>query len=216
MKEMKEEWKYIEGFGNRYMVSNTGKVKSMNYNKQGYEKELKPFINPDGYKIVCLNRNTCRVNRLVAQAFIPNLNNLPEVNHIDTDRTNDNVWNLEWSTHEDNIKHSAKLGHYKGKFGKDNPNYGNDTLHKRYMEDKEFAKEKQSRPAEQNGRATPIKMYDIDMNLIKEFTYMKQCFQYIIDNGYVTTKNPESLRSKINSCIKNNKPYKNMFYFEKQ
>lgn len=71
-------------------------------------------VNHRGYKNVGLyneeKKETCRVNRLVAQAFIPNPLNLPEVNHLDGDKSNNNDWNLEWCTHAENMEHAGNHG----------------------------------------------------------------------------------------------------------
>lgn len=96
---MQEIWKDIDGFDG-YQVSNTGKVKSLNYNHTGKERILKASINTYGYKIVNLFRygkkKNMYIHQLVARAFIPNPDNLPQVNHKDEDKTNNNVSNLEW------------------------------------------------------------------------------------------------------------------------
>lgn len=107
---MKEEWRDIEGFEGKYMASNTGKVKSLNYNKTGKEKILEGVDYGYGYLYVVLYKDgkgkPCRINRLVAMAFIPNPDNLPEVNHKDKIRTNNNVENLEWCTSQYNVEYS--------------------------------------------------------------------------------------------------------------
>lgn len=96
---MKEIWKDIKGYEGKYLISNTGKVKSLNYNNTKKSKLLKQN-NINGYNTVCLWENSkskrCRVNRLVAEAFISNPSNLPEVNHKDENKMNNNVDNLEW------------------------------------------------------------------------------------------------------------------------
>ena len=95
-----EMWKDIEEYNGEYQVSNLGRVKSFKNNK---EKLLKPFFtktNQEGYLVVNLCQNNKRkiklVHRLVAEAFIPNPNNFPFINHKDEDKTNNNVDNLEW------------------------------------------------------------------------------------------------------------------------
>lgn len=110
---MVEIWKDIEGYEGKYQVSNYGRVKSLNYNK---EKILKIGDNSKGYKIVTLCKDgkskTYFVHRLVAFAFIPNPNNLPQVNHKDEDPSNNCVNNLEWCSAEYNInygKHNEKV-----------------------------------------------------------------------------------------------------------
>ena len=96
-----EIWRDIDGFDG-YQVSNLGNVRSLNYNGTGNVQLLKPSLSgPNrGYKSISMQvadkvirRN---VHRLVARAFIPNPNDLPEINHIDEDGTNNKVNNLEW------------------------------------------------------------------------------------------------------------------------
>lgn len=76
---------------------------------------LKQHDNHNGYMRVGFSVNGKRVDklvhRLVGQTFIPNLNNSPEINHLDCDPTNNNVSNLEWCTHQENIAYRDKLGH---------------------------------------------------------------------------------------------------------
>ncbi len=106
---MEEIWKTIEGFEGLYEVSNLGRVRSLDrIRKAGYGsiakikgKILVPQnINHKKYLVVNLYRNEVGkhylVHRLVANAFIPNPNNLPEINHKDENPSNNNVSNLEW------------------------------------------------------------------------------------------------------------------------
>ena len=107
---MKEIWRDIKGYEGKYMVSNLGRVKSLNYRNTGKEKIMKGLDNGKGYLFVQLCKDgkvkNCRINRLVAQAFLPNPNNLPEVNHKDKIRTNNKVENLEWCTSQYNVEYS--------------------------------------------------------------------------------------------------------------
>lgn len=102
---MNEVWKSIDGYEN-YMISNLGRVKSLNYNHTGEERVLRCGANKDGYHIVGLYKNgkrrMFRVNRLVAQTFIPNPENKPRVDHINTIRTDNRVDNLRWVTDTEN------------------------------------------------------------------------------------------------------------------
>lgn len=98
------------------------------------------------------------------------------------------------------------------KFGETNPNYKNDTLHIKYLNDPKLSKEKQSRPAEQNGRAIPIIMYDENMNEIKNFSYILNCVKYLIDNNLVKSKNEQAVYLGIYKSNKNNKPYYNYYF----
>ena len=110
---MKEIWKDIEGYKGLYQVSNMGRVKSLERTvrcDRGYriipERILKTGKNNCGYLHVQLCKEgkviTCRVHRLVAQAFIENPNNLPVINHKDEDKTNNCVDNLEFCSYSYN------------------------------------------------------------------------------------------------------------------
>lgn len=117
---MTEIWKEVAGSDGKYKVSNLGNM--MTYRGRT-PRLLKQHANPKGYMITCLcvNRKskTVVVHRLVAQAFIPNPENKPQVNHIDGKKANNVVSNLEWNTASENGLHSFKyLGrkiHWAGK-----------------------------------------------------------------------------------------------------
>lgn len=100
------------GYENIYEVSSYGRIKSIKFSKIKY---IKPKQNHGGYLEVLLynkdgKRKTARVHRLVAEAFVPNPKNLPEVNHIDGDKTNNYINNLEWTSRSRNQKHAYKTG----------------------------------------------------------------------------------------------------------
>lgn len=116
-----EVWKPIRNYEESYEVSNLGRVRSKDrytptWNgrvfKKGVLKTLKE--DKDGYFKVWLSKNSKKkpffVHRLVAEAFIDNPDNLPVVNHIDGDKKNNRVENLEWCTRSQNDKHAFKLG----------------------------------------------------------------------------------------------------------
>lgn len=94
-----EHWKDILGYEGLYQVSDLGRVKSLNYLHTGKERVL-AGKNIRGYLVVGLSKNgkvkQCKVHRLVAEAFIPNPDGLPCVNHRDECRTSNMVSNLEW------------------------------------------------------------------------------------------------------------------------
>ena len=95
---MKEIWKDVVGYEGLYQVSNSGKIRSLS--EQYYLQEKKPQVNNYGYLTVLLYKN-CKqtrktVHRIVAEAFLPNPNCLPQINHIDENKKNNDVSNLEW------------------------------------------------------------------------------------------------------------------------
>lgn len=100
----KEEWKTIEEYP-KYQVSKLGRVSNIKT-----ERVLKLCVNSSGYKKVVLNGKNEYVHRLVAETFIPNPNNLPEVNHKDGNKWNNCVDNLEWVSKSENAKHAFDLG----------------------------------------------------------------------------------------------------------
>ena len=106
-----EEWKQIKDYSN-YEISNTGVIKTTKNEFTRKEKILKRKKSNNGYVRVGLWKNNKvsfkSVHRLVAIHFIPNPDNLPEVNHKDGDKENCNDWNLEWNTHEQNINHAIE------------------------------------------------------------------------------------------------------------
>ena len=105
-----EEWKPVKGYEGLYEVSNLGRVKSLNYRRTGKEEIMKVWNDSCGYLLVKLHKDgKCKyytVHRLVAQTFLENPNNLPEVNHIDENKENNKASNLEWCTARYNMEYS--------------------------------------------------------------------------------------------------------------
>ena len=105
-----EEWKDIKGYEGLYQISNYGRVKSLGNDRNRKEKILKNQSNNKKYEIInlCKNGKIKRyfIHRLVAEAFIPNPNNLPYINHKDENPSNNYVNNLEWCT----IKYNNNYG----------------------------------------------------------------------------------------------------------
>lgn len=117
---MIEIWKPVLGYEGYYIVSNIGRIASVNRyvkNKAGgmtliKGQMLKPQTSLKGYKTITLHKRckpkTFQIHRLVAVAFIENPLNLPQVNHKDTDKSNNTVSNLEWITNYDNMQHAIR------------------------------------------------------------------------------------------------------------
>lgn len=129
-----EVWRDIKGYEEKYQISNLGRVKSLSFNKTGEKKLLKPHDNGNGYLTVCLwkdNRYKHKyIHRLVAEAFLPNPENKPCIDHINTNRDDNRIENLRWCTYSENLmnpitnKKSSET-HREIYQGNNNPNYGN-------------------------------------------------------------------------------------------
>lgn len=142
--EQIELWKDIKNYEGLYQISNYGRVKALEksvwtgkYFKYYPEIILKLTSDKDGYLCITLHKDgkakSFKVHRLVAEAFIPNPDNKPTVNHKNGDKTKNYVDNLEWMTNKENTAHARRTGLMKenqygknnymyGKYGKDNPN----------------------------------------------------------------------------------------------
>lgn len=114
-----EKWADIKGYEGSYQISNMGRVKSLkrkiNSNNGGKyvknESILTPIISSKGYYRVSLSKDSktkiFSIHRLVAESFIQNTNNLPQVNHKDENKLNNNVDNLEWCDNKYNLRYSC-------------------------------------------------------------------------------------------------------------
>lgn len=145
-----EEWRPVPGYPN-YEVSNTGRVRSIDridaLGRLHKGIELKQFSDgKENYLYVTLckpgtNRHEC-VHRIVAFAFIPNPDGHNEINHIDEDKKNNAVWNLEWCSrsynnsygghHNGENNHMAKLKEHEARYIKEHPEEGTTVLAKRF------------------------------------------------------------------------------------
>lgn len=116
-----EIWKDIEGFEGCYQVSNLGRVRSLDHKTERLNrgrkqvitfkgKVLTPRKHTSGYLNIGIKRKNYYIHRLVAAAFIKKKEHQDSVNHIDGDKTNNSVENLEWCTHQENLNHAEKMG----------------------------------------------------------------------------------------------------------
>lgn len=189
-----EEWKEIFGFGGSYLVSNTGKVKSIINNIILEPAIISKRNSTKGYKAVNLKRKLHYVHRLVAETFIPNPDNKPQVNHIDGNTWNNNVENLEWVTSKENMQHAYKMGlikqdkehstenqkRWRNEFGK---KYGatkeNTIFKERWFKEKYNGKEKNCRK---------IIQYAKNKEYIKEWDSILQASEELgIDKGNISS-----------------------------
>ena len=174
---MHESEKYlpIEGFPD-YLITSQGRVFSLKYGKL---KELKPRINRDGYLDVPLYKNGKQyrkfIHQLVAQAFISNPYNKPEVNHIDEDKTNNHVSNLEWMTHMENLNHGSRNERAGKAISKTNGDGRRKGLN--------------------NPRARAVVGFKIDGCGIKYYKYIKECEK----DGFIQSAIVQCCKGKIKS-----------------
>lgn len=107
-----EKWKQVPNFEGYYEINEKGDVRSLH--KRHYKKLIAKSIDKEGYHNVKLSKNgkqsTILLHRLVAETFIPKIDGKSEINHIDANKLNNQVSNLEWCTHSENIRHAFRLG----------------------------------------------------------------------------------------------------------
>mgnify|MGYP003428123665 CR=1 FL=1 len=148
---MIEVWKDVKGYEGLYKISNLGRVKNK------YDNFVKGNV-IRGYVRISLSKNrnvkTTSIHRLVAEAFIPNPENKPYVNHINCDKTNNVVTNLEWCTQLENIQHCIKNG-IKNDFGE------NSKRHKLTFKDVEFIRNNYKARDKQFGARVLAKQFNV-------------------------------------------------------
>lgn len=173
-----EVWRDVKGFEGLYKVSNMGRVKN---NK---EHILKPYSSEKGYRCVDLNKNgnhkKHRVHRLVAQAFIPNPNNYPCVNHIDEIKNHNYVQNLEWCTVAYNNSYGNRLKKISDK---------NKKSHIGLKQSKETIEKRESKIRK------PVIQINSDNNIVKIW----KCARQASSKGFNPSSIASCCKGKINS-----------------
>lgn len=193
----KQIWKEIPNYEGKYQVSNTGRVRSLNYGRTGKTKVLKQSTNKGGYKNIVLYKDGklkgYSVHRLVALAFIPNPLNLPQVNHKDENPSNNAVWNLEWCT----PKYNSTYGNRNKKISEANKGKSKHFTeeHKKKiseaMKGKKFTEEHRKKISEAQkglqageknpkyGKGKPILMFTKDGEFIRRFECVADANEYL-------------------------------------
>lgn len=170
-------------------------------------------LNKDGYP--CFGGGI-PVHSYVAYGWVDGYFDGAEVNHIDFNRSNYNANNLEWVTHVDNVKYSANENHYAKPYGKENPNYGNHALYNKLLNNPELKLEYYSRPGKQNGRATEIYVYDLNMKFIRHFSLIKECAIWFCELFNKDKNKVAHIQSTISMHLKDGKSYKGYFLFKQK
>ena len=165
-------------FEGLYEVSNLGRVRSLTR----YKKVIKPQITNAGYYQYQLwNKGICHVasaHRLVAQAFIPNPNNKAVVNHIDENKLNNAVWNLQWISHAENC------------------NYG--TAIERRMKHTDYSKRRLNQENQIKACSKPIAQYSTNGTFIRNWNSASECAR---ETGFSVSGIRGVVRGKRNSIF---------------
>lgn len=162
-----EQWKTIEGFEGLYEISNLGNVKRLY--KNGKTRILSPSIKKNGYRQVVLSKNnvhyTCLLHRLVALAFVPNTDALPEVDHIIPISCGgtDEASNLRWCTRKNNANNP---------FTKVNVS----RINKGRKHSEEWNMKKMK----------PVFQYSLDLTLIRQWKSVKECEENGFHRVYIS------------------------------
>ena len=193
---MEEIWKDIKGYEGLYMISSYGRVKSIGGRRGSSNKPkiLKQGTDTSGYKFVCFRVNkyskTFKVHRLVAEAFIPNLNRYTEIGHINGIKTDNRVDNLRWCSHKDNCNNPITKEKMLKTFRSEEYRKKCSEREKgKKLSDETKKKISISKNGSGNWRSKTVYQYSLDGNLIA-----------IYESTGIAAKETNSIQSKISSC----------------
>lgn len=148
-------WEFIPNCQNKYIVSRDGRIVSLDYNNTKEIRELKQYKHGEYLvvKITINDKSNYRfVHRIVAETFLENPNNYSEINHKSGVKTENDVKNLEWCNRSQNVKHAYDNGLKIAPKGENHP------------------------------KSVKVKMFDLNMNFIKEFISYTECCEYLKNN----------------------------------
>ena len=216
-----EVWKQVRGYDGYYEVSNLGRVRSMDrtiVRSDGVTQKRKSRLctirnNDDGYLVVKLNKDAQSkykfVHRLVYEAFVEDILNGYDVDHLDFNRHNNTPDNLQAIPHLDNVMRTVNAGrNFTSVYdvsGENNPNYGNRKLSEKYRLHPELAKEKQSRKGATNGRSIRVRLISENQPPIN-FDYIRECACYIKEHMGLKQKT-ETIALRITELAKTGRPF---------
>lgn len=193
---MEEIWKDIKGYEGLYMISSYGRVKSIGGRRGSSNKPkiLKQGTDTSGYKMVIFRVNkyskTFKVHRLVAEAFIPNLNGYTEIDHINGIKTDNRVDNLRWCSHKDNCNNPITKEKILKTFRSEEYRKKCSEREKgKKLSDETKKKISISKTGSGNWRSKTVYQYSLDGNLIA-----------IYESTGIAAKETNSIQSKISSC----------------
>jgi len=112
-----ERWLPAKGYSSNYYVSNMGRILTTNHYGGYAMAVMKPALDGSGYYRTVLDGKTIKVHRVVGQTWLQNPYNKPQINHIDNDRKNNRIENLEWVTKAENLAHMMKQGRQSRNYG---------------------------------------------------------------------------------------------------
>lgn len=220
-----EEWKDVFGYEEYYQVSNLGQIKSKDrlIKKSNGVVQFRrgrlcsQALDKDGYAVVKLSKDgktkSIKVHRIVYCAFKGKIPNGHEINHINFNRLDNRVDNLEALTHRENVERTVRAGRHftaRGLTGEANPNYGNTKLHRLYLSNKALSAAKQGRRGAQNGRSKKVKAVFTD-GTEETFDCLKDCAKYIIDREHLDV-DISYLSTTIRQKAQQHQSYNNIYF----